>query len=868
MKFMHGDEFTISLRTLYQKGAAFQKAAQAIQAIWGRAKLDDATFDHTFHGVAKTNHGENRIPHCTKYDLTGFARLVTVVNNNICLFLFAGDHDTVDAWLERNRGLDFVAKKSANEKLVLEKVRISPAGGASSKNISGDTDLSEGALFDFLPKRYQERMLSGLEDDTIADVKNLESIADDGQLENVAARCGESAQQNAMLDVLLSLRSGDIVNAKNCIDLFTNNVIRVNDLDVADVEALQSSSAAVLLSDVDPELFAHFVQTASFERWMLYLHPAQREYVDREFSGPARMSGVSGSGKTCVVIHRALRLADKYADENVLIVTLSPALAMLISRLIDSQRGVTRPTNLKVKSIFDLCFEKLMQTEPNKRDYYTKRTVARNPHAVSEHIDEVWREYYMCENNNADADSMLDVVQLLNQRGIYANDYLRQEFDYVRSSFAPADRDGYLQMDRMGRIVPFIEASRRQVLEGLVGWERKMAAVGAIDDMGIVASLYCHLDQLKPEYRCTLVDEVQDLGTLELAIVRRLTHEGENDIFLCGDAAQTIYTKSSDVKAAGINTTTHAVRLNQNYRNSRQILTAAHDVLTRAIETMPKGAIDLEILEPEYASFSSPKPLLLRAESLQEEIERGLGYLNWLLNETNTHQRYCLAICGYPHAAIEAFGSRLSIPVLNGVTDIQSGRIFLSDLEQMKGFEFDTVVVINCAEGVLPHPNLPVEESFRDLCRLYVAMTRAKTQLLMSFSGQASPFLNAARESFVEAAFALHAERMQIEELDLSASFVPKPLNPEAWGRSGVAFLKSADAIGLDKVLQEEILAHVTGTERYVDKRQLEWKTFGAFAKAMENARTRQQVISEGAWSRLEQHLAALRVSKRVLVPA
>ena len=861
MRFLQGEAFTVSLRDLYQKGGKYQKAAQAVQGIWGRAKLDGANFEEVFQGVARTNHGESRLPHCVKYDLTGFARLVTVVNNGVCLFLYAGDHDAAEAWLDRNKGLDFVARQKGDT-LVLDKVRVSDPAQGPEGRIDGESDLSVGPLIDLLPDRYVDRILHDLEPDVRAEVSKLESVADDDLIFSVCTMCAPAERLDALMDVLISLRAGDVTNAKSRIDLYSNAAKPVQELPAVAVESLQSSDAAVLLSDVDPELFQHFVQTATFEKWMLYLHPSQREHVERDFKGPARMAGVSGSGKTCVVVHRALRLADLYAPAPVLIVTLSPALATLINRLVDAQRGPLRPRNLRVTSIFDLCFDKLMQLEPHRRDYYTKRSIAKNPHAVPEHVDDVWQEYFLCLNNNRDADTMLEVVQSLNVRGVYANDYLRQEFDFVRSSFAPRERAGYLQMERDGRIVPMDERFRTMTLEGLAGWERKMDAVGVIDDLGIVAALHRHLPTLQPEYRAVLVDEAQDLGTLELAIIRRLTQAGENDLFLCGDAAQTIYTKSTDLKAADIDTAGRSARLNQNYRNSRQILTAANHVLTRALEAMPKGAMNLEVLAPEFASFSSPKPLLLEAASFVEELERGLGFLQVCAEDGPHNQRYCMAICGFTHAAIEQLGVELSLPILAANTDVSSGRIFLSDLEQTKGFEFDSVVVINCSAGVLPHPNLPAEESFRDLCRLYVAMTRAKTQLVVSYSSSASPFITAARESFVEAPFADYAECVSIQGRTLPAAAIPKLLDTEAWGRPGAGFLKSRDAVGLDRVVQEEVLNHVTGTERRRalpgrkgTSKQLEWKTFGSFISSMQNPSARHQVISPEAWDALNSHL-------------
>jgi AAA domain/UvrD-like helicase C-terminal domain len=855
IRFLEGNDFTLSLRTLHQKGGAFQNAAKTVRSVWGRAHARDE-FKLVFEGVPRTNHGEDRIPHCIKYDLTRYSRLVTVVNNGICIFLFCGDHDTVDRWLEKNRGLDFVAKE-AGDRFVIDKVRSSDPHLGVEGRITAPTDLSVGPLIDLMPERYRDRILQGLADDIVKHVLTIESISSDDQIEDVSTLCGPQVQQLAMMDVLLSLKSGDVINAKLLIDLFAGRATPVVDLQPQQVAKIQSSESAVLVSDMDPVLFQHFIETASFEQWMLYLHPSQREYVAKDYSGPAKLAGVSGSGKTCVVVHRALRLADLYVGEPILIVTLSAALASLISRLIDAARGDQRPKNLKVMSIFDLCYEKLLELEPQKKDYYTKRTIAKNPHAISEHIDDIWNEYFLCENNNLDADKMFDVVQTLSVRGVFSSDYLRQEIDYIRSGFRPGYRHDYLKMVREGRVVPLEERYRLAVLDGLDGWEKKMQDVGAVDDMGIVTALSKHIEVLKPIYRCVLVDEVQDLGTLELSIIRKLTKAGTNDLFLSGDAAQTIYTKSSELKDADIDVADRSANLKQNYRNSRQILTSAHAVLTRSLETIPKCALHLEVLPPEYASFSSPNPLLLKAESILEELSYAISYLKDLGTTANQNQRFCIAICGYSQAAVEILGVKLTIPVLSSTSDISSSRLFMSDLEQTKGFEFDVVVVINCTSAVMPHPILPDEESFRDLSRLYVAMTRAKTQLLVSYHGTPSKFIEAARDTFTEGQFLEHTELTDVLTVDFPAPSIPELKNPDVWNHSAIPFLKSRDAVGLSRSVQDAILSRVTGTDllRGSRHKQMEWKSLGSFISSMQNPNTRYQVISPEAWQALNAHL-------------
>jgi hypothetical protein len=130
-----------------------------------------------------------------------------------------------------------------------------------------------------------------------------------------------------------------------------------------------------------------------------------------------------------------------------------------------------------VRSVFDLCREKLIALEPNKRDYYGKRIVQRNAFAVAEHIDDIWEEYFHCQANNNDADVMFDVVRTLLARDVLPQDYLKQELDYVRSAFAPGERSTYLDMQREGRAIGFERRYREMVLTGLAGWERKMSII-------------------------------------------------------------------------------------------------------------------------------------------------------------------------------------------------------------------------------------------------------------------------------------------------------------------------------------------------------------------------------------------------------
>jgi hypothetical protein len=64
-----------------------------------------------------------------------------------------------------------------------------------------------------------------------------------------------------------------------------------------------------------------------WEKWTVFLHPEQRQWVERDYTGPARVSGSAGTGKTIVALHRAAHLARTHPEARVLLTTFSDTLA-------------------------------------------------------------------------------------------------------------------------------------------------------------------------------------------------------------------------------------------------------------------------------------------------------------------------------------------------------------------------------------------------------------------------------------------------------------------------------------------------------------------------------------------------------------
>ena len=111
-----------------------------------------------------------------------------------------------------------------------------------------------------------------------------------------------------------------------------------------------------------------------WEKWTVFLHPAQRQWVERDYSGPARVAGSAGTGKTIVALHRAVFLARAHSDARVLLTTFSESLANALRtklrRLICNEPRLGERLEVHAmdaigRRLYELNVEKLRIASPN-----------------------------------------------------------------------------------------------------------------------------------------------------------------------------------------------------------------------------------------------------------------------------------------------------------------------------------------------------------------------------------------------------------------------------------------------------------------------------------------------------------------------
>lgn len=811
-------ELTRQLHNLGKNGGSSSKAAARVHEILGKLYLDDP-----FHGLPVTNHGESRVKNCVKYQLPDGHRLITIKNMHVCLFAFVGTHDNCDRWLERNKGLELIKNKNNEYDLVFQSGDIA----RTTERISSGTDSADTTLVNRLDLKSKADFLDEFPGSVATALSQLTTSSSDEQIVDITQNISPEKRALAF-DVSAVLRNGDVDGALTRMDLYFGRASIIDTLSQEEILNIKDGDSVKRIK-IDSEEYLNwlgkYIRSSTYQDWMLFMHPRQEIVAYSKFEGPTKLSGVSGSGKTCVVVMRSIHLAKSNPDKPILIVTLNKSLSELITNLLDAACPDEQVrSRIQCKSFFLLCQELLSSLEPHNKKLFDEITWK-----TSEHVDEVWREFYRCEVNNHSADVFLPIHKSLNRQNINAEAYLRQELDWVRS--AVSDKNEYFEIDRKGRAVPLLRSQREIILAGLEAWEEKMTSVGVIDPLGLASALSKHIGEIEPMYSSILIDEVQDFGTLELRLINQLVEPGPNDLFLTGDMAQHILPKHQSFKDAGIIIPgARSIAFDKNYRNSREILKAAYEVFVHNLESEIITDGDLELLDPKYANFSTPVPCVLQAQSLDEEIAYALSVARKHIAD-NPGQKACIAIVGFSQFEISKLASRADIKFLDGHAGLENGYLFFSDLDQTKGYEFDLMCILNCSRTALPNINSPSEEHYRDACRFYVAMTRAKHELYLSYASEASPWLtNKKCAHYFE--FLRWDDVFELDHTQFIGCPCRLPRSIQSQETNvlkftGKQFIRTSYSRGLSLELQNKLETLVNGTSMSRGRDRVQWKNIG-----------------------------------------
>ena len=463
---------------------------------------------------------------------------------------------------------------------------------------------------------------------------------------------------------------------------------------------------------------------APWEKWITFLHPSQRNMVERPLGGPARVTGGAGTGKTVVALHRTAHLALPNPKAKILLTTFSTTLAARLKhnlRLLGG--GLPEVAHIRVENLHRVA-KSLWETLTRK----TFKPVFDD--GLSQII-----EFAAASTGVTD----------------FSADAIKTEWLGVVDEQGVSTWEAYRSASRAGRGTPL------GVRQRLTLWKVFEVVHAELERRQLMTfNRLCHdlvarlnAGDTRP-FDHVVADEVQDFGSAELKLLRALVAPRPNDLFLCGDVGQRIYKTTTSFLANGIDIRGRSTVLRLNYRTTEQIRRYADALLPQRIDNG-----DGEPEERQTISLLNGVSPQQQAYATQDqEIEGVVKYLKEALDsgfspdEVAIFVRTKTLLDDRATKVVEQLG--IGYHLLADDKPLATRCLALGTMHRAKGLEFKIVVVMGCDASLVPLSHIlrsfkadADRQEFLEKERhlFYVACTRAREQLVLTGVQPVSDFL-------------------------------------------------------------------------------------------------------------------------------
>jgi superfamily I DNA/RNA helicase/mRNA-degrading endonuclease RelE of RelBE toxin-antitoxin system len=462
-----------------------------------------------------------------------------------------------------------------------------------------------------------------------------------------------------------------------------------------------------------------------WERWAVFLHPEQRKIVEKNFNGPARVSGTAGTGKTIVALHRAPYLARGNPQARVLLTTFSEPLANVLR------------AKLRL----------LLTGEPRLGERIEVYS-----------MDAIGRRLYELNIGKLRIATDAQITGLLQQGSTkvgghkFSLRFLETEWGQVVDGWQLDTWEEYRDVNRLGRKTRLKEEQRKllwSIFEAVRSGLREQGLITTSGMFNILARHYANGAALPFDF--AVVDEAQDIGVAQIRFLAAFGSGRPNGLFFAGDLGQRIFQQPFSWKAAGIDVRGRSTTLKINYRTSHQIRSQADRLLDPQITDVDGN---IEARKGTISLFNGPQPDIKVYKSTTDEIG-AVG--DWLTNLIETGlQPHEIALFVRSTAQLDrpklsAEKAGVKSKVLDEHVETTPGSVSVSTMHLAKGLEFRAVGVMACDDEVIPLQEriqtVADEGDLEDVYNterqlLYVACTRARDHLLVTSTAPESEFLD------------------------------------------------------------------------------------------------------------------------------
>lgn len=466
-----------------------------------------------------------------------------------------------------------------------------------------------------------------------------------------------------------------------------------------------------------------------WEKWTTFLHPAQQQWVERDYSGPARVSGSAGTGKTIVALHRAVFLARAHPDSRVLLTTFSETLANALR------------TKLR----------RLISNEPR----LAERLEVHSMNAIGERL----YEQHVGRPRIASGETIRRFLAeaAANVAGLkFSVGFLHAEWQELVDAWQLESWEAYRDVKRLGRKTRLPEAQRVELWSVFEVVRARLQTEGFVTRAEIFTRLAREVAGRKhPPFDYVVVDEAQDVSVAQLRFLAALSAAADTDransLFFAGDLGQRIFQQPFSWKSLGVDIRGRARTLHINYRTSHQIRKQTDRLLAPAVSDVDGNT---EERRGTVSVFNGPSPVVRTFNSQEEEIS-AVG--DWLAERNREGvMPHEIGVFVRSEAELErarAAAAKAGLPfkVLDESVETVSGQASIGTMHLAKGLEFRAVAVMACDDEIVPlqsrietvADDSDLEEVYNtERHLLYVACTRARDHLLVTSVEPASEFVD------------------------------------------------------------------------------------------------------------------------------
>lgn len=473
---------------------------------------------------------------------------------------------------------------------------------------------------------------------------------------------------------------------------------------------------------------------APLERWRVFLHPSQRQLVEREWNGPVRVLGGAGTGKTVVAMHRARWLVSQPEwpkGARLLFTTFTSNLALDIA---DNLRKICTPEQSQRIEVINLD---AWVSQFVKRNGYQSSIIY--PGGRDKNYERCWSQ----------------AMALASGELGLPDSFYQEEWQRVILTQQVRSRQEYFTASRIGRGVALNRRQRADIWPVFEEMREQLARGGFVTAEDAVHHALELLNQGddKRSYHAVVVDEGQDFAAEALSLLRALVPEQANDVFIVGDAHQRIYQRKTGLSQCGINIMGRGRKLKINYRTTE---------LIRRYATALLEGVEVDDLDGGLDGTQDYRSLVLgQAPVVQNHVDMA-SEGQWIVQQIKQLQgigvplsEICIVartnrLCSDYEAILQKQGLPTHTLSRQKVDDRSQDGVRFATMHRIKGLEFRCVMMAGINAGVVPlrvamnASQDVVEQRLTDLnerALFHVAATRAVRYLYISSHGVPSEYL-------------------------------------------------------------------------------------------------------------------------------